>query len=375
MRLTTEPWSGLENFKQQGQGTHRHPSHDFGSANVSSAHRSLICNDARPTRKTTPAKSDAQATTRPDIKPCRQRLHRYGTPALGCTTQRRILSKSEFENCRRALKVVIQRCSDFEFLHLSTLISCLLHCFRPLQRFELEEILSVLHQTPIDQDENDRVRSENDLAWLSQKCREIVFVDAAGFVRFTHPMIQEFLRTCNIVGIDRSHQTLAKACVTQIESNIEAQTSQEHQALAPTFATYAAKHWVYHYRHVQGTAPGLTARVHRMIVNGMSRRSMASDCQDDVSPHSLSRGVNQAALDISTELNLTVLRHLYQQMLSHQNAGHIRRQVPSRQPLPIDVCVEEALEALHVDDSDSTGDEEWVLIESKLHTAPCGIGV
>lgn len=106
----------------------------------------------------------------------------------------------------------------------------------------------------------------NCLDRLLCKCKELLFIDFHGFVQFAHPMLLQFVRICPIRGIDKSHATIATACVKQVEK-MPANSETQQTTAQPSFATYSMSYWTDHYRRVQNVSQNLTRRMIRLLAN------------------------------------------------------------------------------------------------------------
>lgn len=190
----------------------------------------------------------------------------HSTP-LTCSAQP-LLTRIEFEFCRQKVLDAIRNCGEIRFLRLSVLISCLLYCLRPLHQSEIVAIWRLLLGSVEDAGQEEE-QEESVVNWLSEQCEAVVFLDLTGSFQFAHPLLPQFLKAVPIIGVDRTQQTLAKACILQVEKDLAVHQPAKipPKPIGFSFSVYAAQFWQDHYRAVERLNAGLTARVHKMILS------------------------------------------------------------------------------------------------------------
>lgn len=256
-----------------------------------------------------------------------------------------------------------------EFLRLSSLLSCLLHCFRPLHQYEVLSVFGFLFDRTTEGDEHGKNFCEEALEWLKLKCRELIFVDTIGYVRFAHPLFRQFLLSCPVQGVDRTHSTLAKACLMQLEVDGTSYLHGPHSSVpecAP-FQEYASRFWQDHYRFVQRSSPGLTARVNRVLQKWLSEQTMSDANANANQSIEDPAQTCQAGLTICESLGFDVLAHAYSQLLEARQRISAPHLIDPRDAAAQEIAaMGQTLDSLRLKcdestDSDSSTDE-WVVL-------------
>lgn len=172
---------------------------------------------------------------------------------------------TEFERCRQGLQHAVKHCLDVDFLYVSSAISCILNSLRPLRAWEVDTAVSLLAGYA---DTERRAFDGHELpegGWL-QRCTSFLVIDDAGLVRFASNFMPYFLKQFRIRGVDVSHQTIATACLIQVEidersetaSSVESSTSLTAESRL-AFSGYASKYWLEHCRCVEQSCQALDA--------------------------------------------------------------------------------------------------------------------
>lgn len=171
----------------------------------------------------------------------------------------------EFERCRQMLKHAIKHCLKLEFAYIVSAISCILNSLRPLHAREVDTATSLFVEYA---DSKQSSHDEDQLtgkAWFD-RCESLLVVDNAGIVRFASGFMPQFLRQFRIRGIDTTHQTIATACLIQIDLD-EAAENHPLAASMPclpvdphlVFSGYAEKYWRKHCRNAEQSCQHLSA--------------------------------------------------------------------------------------------------------------------
>jgi len=222
-----------------------------------------------------------------------------------------VMSRSEFEDCRRRLTRAFRTCTDVEFVALTTILTLLLHSFRPLYVPEVTAVVNALDERS---DRGDGYITELDLKGLMSKCDKLVSVDPMGNLEIQSHALRRFLIAYQIAGIDRSQKTIAKACLLQLEQDMQRQRSTLSVASKPgPFAKYAAWYWEAHYRCAESLSLGLTLRVHRLLWSSCPLETL-SHGGTDVPPPIPHINCITEAIDFCRRRKLRVLQQLYVQL-------------------------------------------------------------
>lgn len=166
----------------------------------------------------------------------------------------------ELERCRQALEQAIRHCLGIDFSYVACAISCVLSSLRPLRARELSaavdlfvEFTDAARLAPSGDDDE---RSSGE-AWLD-KCDSVLVVDDSGLVRFASSFMPHFLMQNHIQGIDVTHQTIATACLIQVELDEKSNPSGEIGSAASlppdcgfAFSRYAGEFWRAHCRNAE----------------------------------------------------------------------------------------------------------------------------
>lgn len=267
-------------------------------------------------------------------------------------TKPTLLTKSEFEFCRQSLKRAFASCTNLQFLRFSVIISCILYCLRPLHRSEIVAIFRLLVSDLVEEDDKyDDGEGANVAEWLGEMCGEVVFIDVSGFFRFVDPSFPHFLRAVPIAGIDNTHQTIAKACLFQVQREVSFSDGETPAGDTTAFSTYAAQCWQHHYRCVEDACSFLTAKVHRLLMP----RGIQDNGRIDLDAGHLER-----ALAYCQKAGFRVLGQHYGQLLKHSN-GAMRACIPQAE----DECfgsLEHGMQDLQLGQVWEPNEPEWVFL-------------
>lgn len=277
------------------------------------------------------------------------------TNPLTCSA-RPLLTRDEFEFCRRKVLTVLRKCGEIHFLRFSVLISCLLSCLRPLHQSEIVAIWRLVLGSVEEAEQEEDELEESAVAWLSEQCEAVVFLDVTGSFQFAHPLLPQFLKAVPISGFDRTQQTLAKACILQVEKDRAVQPSPKISSRPTAFSAYAAQSWQHHYRAVERQNAGLTARVHKLIF-----------ADRETGPHGLPNcAILEEGLTFCRRAQFKVLAGVYEQLLEqrHRFSG---RSIPTGSGMcgctaePLTDLVQQQMSNLELRGLDSDEDE-WVVL-------------
>lgn len=292
---------------------------------------------------------------------CKRRKE-HGTrprsPVQACHQLGAALSYEDFEFCRQTLISTISRCNNLQFFYLSALFSSLLHCFRPLHQSEISRIFYLLFANDGSK-KDDSGDSRSIFEQLQAICENVVRVDSRGFVHLALPTVKRFIQHYPIKGIDRSHFTLARACIAEIAAEQELSPAQTVlRGEQTSFSAYAAQQWHRHYRYVQLTSPGLTGQAHEILQTQITRRIGVIDDQTH------QNASQEHAKRFCEAAGLSVLLEKYTQLSSQSHDAPfpsypLRSKADSREDV---VAVSERLACLRTDDSDEENENDWVLV-------------
>lgn len=290
----------------------------------------------------------------------RRREHstRSKSPTLACNQFSTVLSFEDFNFCRQSLIRTVTKCTDVQFFYLSALLSSLLHCFIPLHRSAIVRVFYLLFATSGSNQENSESR-ESMLEQLEVICENLLRIDSQGFVHFALPTMKQFLLGYPIRGIDRSHFTLARACIAEIAAEQKLDAAQTEQSRKQTpFSAYAMQNWHRHYRKVQLASVGLTTQAHWILHHQISRRLNLAD------DHTDHRKKLEHAIRFCEETNLNVLLEKYKQLLPQDECEAF----PATTSDTDDdtegeiIVVSDAFGHMTTGESDDNDENEWILV-------------
>lgn len=139
-----------------------------------------------------------------------------------CPLRQGLDTREKHRHCCRALRSLARNYEEDIWRKLCCAISLLLCVTRSLRRNELSAatmlvVCSLLAHQPGEEYYLD-VESSPEDSWL-EAGGDILRVDGCGKVEFVNPSMEVFLRTFRVKGIDPSHNTIATACLSQVELN------------------------------------------------------------------------------------------------------------------------------------------------------------
>lgn len=193
------------------------------------------------------------------------------------------INRSDFEECRQALRRTFQDCNQAEFRFVTCLIPCVLNCVRWLSRPEILAAATLLNPDRYSTKLVNANQWSQEEHWL-QKCSSIITETPGGNMIFHSQAMRVFLRSFNIPGVDTSHRTLALICRNQIELN-----RHFNVALPPdpngsgilgavqVFSLYATAFGNHHLKVASLTSMILTAEEDRSISKAKNRVSQVYD--------------------------------------------------------------------------------------------------
>lgn len=171
----------------------------------------------------------------------------------------------EFEKCRQALKDAIKNCVKLDFSYVASAVSCILNSLRPLHTGEVNTAVGLFVEYA------DSKRSSHDEDEIARKtwfrrCESFLVVDDNGLVRFVSEFMPLFLRHFRIRGIDATHQTIATACLIQVDLDDDSQCRALTRSMpclparsSLAFSDYAEKYWREHCRSAEESCQDLSA--------------------------------------------------------------------------------------------------------------------
>lgn len=172
----------------------------------------------------------------------------------------------EISHCCHSLKTVLHQSSDAEFVRLCVVLSCILHSSRPLHHSEMSTVMILLLDAKHEGSGRVFHNTMSPLSLLPEGSDSLICSTESGHLQFVNPLFSTFLKNYAVDGIDQTPLTLARACLSQMETNSDPlNTGLEQDMNVTPFAGYASLYWAEHYRSVERSNPELIPRIHRIL--------------------------------------------------------------------------------------------------------------